>query len=346
MKDIQNALATAEGLKHRCGWTTVGRVKSLTSTFRKVFRRCKALEDVRDLIALRVVISRITEDREEAEDLREVLLHDASLEDEEEEEEERGGEQPEMVVRMRAGRGGRVEDGGRRAMEGVEGEAEMLEEEERPLKMNETSPILLSKRKQKKRTRGFGEVKEAEQESGAEEDEEDEEEEGRGGEIGEGVLQTTERAINGELQLREVERGVRGEEEDPAAPLLWEALEAIRGMTSWKEDVARFKDYVTTPKPNGYQSIHLFLEHPGLGAGVEVQLRTLSMHREAEYGFAAHALYKGGILSRDDVKDLKTALTVAAIAGAVDSENTGPGESHPSLPPPDSPPSPSPSPRI
>ena len=52
----------------------------------------------------------------------------------------------------------------------------------------------------------------------------------------------------------------------------------------------RLKDYIANPKPNGYQSIHTAV-FTGDGSMVEIQIRTMAMHQEAEYGVASHIVY-------------------------------------------------------
>jgi guanosine-3',5'-bis(diphosphate) 3'-pyrophosphohydrolase len=61
--------------------------------------------------------------------------------------------------------------------------------------------------------------------------------------------------------------------------------------TTWPVVPGRFKDYISTPKANEYRSIHTTLIGPGQQR-VELQIRTTEMHELAEYGIAAHALYK------------------------------------------------------
>ncbi len=69
----------------------------------------------------------------------------------------------------------------------------------------------------------------------------------------------------------------------------YQALSIVH--TTWPVVPGRFKDYISTPKQNDYRSIHSTVIGPGKQR-VELQIRTRAMHQIAEYGIAAHALYK------------------------------------------------------
>ncbi len=59
----------------------------------------------------------------------------------------------------------------------------------------------------------------------------------------------------------------------------------------WQPLPYKIKDYIAFPKPNGYQSLHTTV-FAGDGGIVEVQIRTREMHRDAQFGIAAHVIYK------------------------------------------------------
>jgi len=91
-------------------------------------------------------------------------------------------------------------------------------------------------------------------------------------------------------------------------------------VSLWPEMPGRCKNYVREPKPNGYQSVHTTVMHPG-GLPLEVQVRTEEMHRVAEYGNAAHSLYKGGVNVSSDTSEQERQSSMLSFAKHIRDEN-------------------------
>jgi GTP pyrophosphokinase len=81
-------------------------------------------------------------------------------------------------------------------------------------------------------------------------------------------------------------------------PECYHALGVIHD--GWTPIQERIKDYIAQPKSNGYQSLHTTVFGPGKQL-FEIQIRTREQHRTAEYGIAAHWLYKESAKSADEL---------------------------------------------
>ncbi len=133
------------------------------------------------------------------------------------------------------------------------------------------------------------------------------------------IISTIDKELTAELATRGIHAKVEGRQKQPYSvwrkmerkSIAFEQLSDIFGFrvvvenvedcyrvigvvhTKWAVVPGRFKDYISTPKQNDYQSVHTTVVGPGRQRA-ELQVRTAQMHDIARNGIAAHALYKDG----------------------------------------------------
>ena len=83
----------------------------------------------------------------------------------------------------------------------------------------------------------------------------------------------------------------------------------------WPMVPGRFKDYISTPKRNGYRSLHTSVIHAD-NARIEIQIRTAEMHAEADFGLAAHWTYKQATRHDAQVSWIRDLVEILDTAGS------------------------------
>ena len=106
-----------------------------------------------------------------------------------------------------------------------------------------------------------------------------------------------------------------GENHQLEKDLCWRVFSFV--TEEYEPDTKRLRDWVTNPKPNGYESLHITVKNKD-GAYIEVQIRTQRMDDIAENGFASHWSYKG--IKREET--MATWLTSVRYALEHPNENT------------------------
>jgi len=81
-------------------------------------------------------------------------------------------------------------------------------------------------------------------------------------------------------------------------------VDKLRQLPGWMPAENGFKDYILHKKENGYQSLHQYIKNKAHGTNVELQVRTIAMHQQAELGEAAHWYYKD-MLYRPEIANSK-----------------------------------------
>ena len=109
-----------------------------------------------------------------------------------------------------------------------------------------------------------------------------------------------------------------GEDHKLEKELCWKVYSFV--TEEYEADTGRLRDWVTNPKPNGYESLHITVRNRD-GAYVEVQIRTRRMDDMAENGFASHWAYKG--IKREESLDrwLRSVRHALEHPGEVSSED-------------------------